>query len=244
METTTLIAKLLEIGQSKRIQDLLNLGFKHVGSEFFMLNDDLREYFRKEFDEYWSYYEMNYDLENLYKQTLKINKVQAKHANRELAFDLFSSAYYGKLYEFAKGNKRNEEIYKSIKYDERTGYWRLTKEREILEDITMSVLMPGYTAMAIIVPEKRKANEKYEETLKQYKEQISYSELQNNKIKDLRKLVNKVRLDAKKPDRKNLNDIAQKCKKKNGTLNFKKIGEVLGITNHTATRWCKEYKIK
>ncbi len=244
METTALISKLLEMGNTKSMRYLLSKGFKRVGSEFFMLNDDLREYFRKEFDVYWSYYEMNYDLENIYQKTLKINKVHAKHANREVAYNLFCDAFYGRLYEFAKGNNLNEEIAKSIKYNERTGYWRLTKDITILKDITMSVLMPGYTAIAIIVPEKREANEKYEETLKQYKEQISHSELQNNKIKNLRKLVNKVRIDAKKPERTKLNDIAQKCKKKNGTLNYKKIGEMLGITNHTAKAWCREYKIK
>lgn len=244
MDTKTVIKKLLEADKSNSLKDLLNLGFRHGGSEFFMLEGDLREYFRKEFDEYWSYFDINFDLEQLYQSMLKISKAQAKNANREVSFNLFRNAFYGRLYEFAKGNLRDEEIEKMLNYDNTTGYWRLTQRTEVLDGLAMNLFIPGYTAIAIFAPEKRKANEEYKNIMKQYKDQIYYSELQNNKIKNLRKLVNKVRNDAKKPTAKDLAKIANETKKKNGKLNYKKIGETLGVSNHTAKNWCNDFNIK
>jgi len=48
-----------------------------------------------------------------------------------------------------------------------------------------------------------------------------------------------------KPGKDELCENADKCRKKNGKINYSKLGkDFLGTSHHTAKKWCDEYGIK
>jgi hypothetical protein len=46
------------------------------------------------------------------------------------------------------------------------------------------------------------------------------------------------------PEKHALLSLADKCRKKNGKINFSKLGDEIGRSNHTAKEWCKHHKIE
>jgi hypothetical protein len=47
-----------------------------------------------------------------------------------------------------------------------------------------------------------------------------------------------------KPGKDELSEIAEKTRKKNGKLNYSKIGVAFGCSSPTAKDWCKQYGIR
>lgn len=46
------------------------------------------------------------------------------------------------------------------------------------------------------------------------------------------------------PSSKNLREQADQCRKKDGGINYNKLGRVFHVSHHTAERWCKKAGIK
>jgi hypothetical protein len=86
--------------------------------------------------------------------------------------------------------------------------------------------------------------------IEQLKNDLEESKKQNSEINrelaNAHSLIKKQKRKLKLPDIsvKDLREIVDSCRKKNGKINYSKIGRQLGVTHHTAKRYCEQHRIK
>jgi len=85
--------------------------------------------------------------------------------------------------------------------------------------------------------------EKLKNELEEWKKQNS--EL-NRELTSAHTLIKKQKRKLKLPDisEKELREIVDSCRMKNKKINYSEVGRRLGVTHHTAKRYCEQYRIK
>jgi hypothetical protein len=82
-----------------------------------------------------------------------------------------------------------------------------------------------------------------EEIISKYDALNNEQNVANRKIIVLRKEKRKLMDGQNRPSGSELQEVADRTRKKNGSLNFSKIGNELGVSHHTAKNYCKELNI-
>jgi hypothetical protein len=80
--------------------------------------------------------------------------------------------------------------------------------------------------------------------LKSYLDAQRLMKVQNDRILYLRDQLKKLRAGVPKPSKDDLWNLADSKRFKNGTINYSNLARELGVTYHTAKKWCQEYDIK
>jgi hypothetical protein len=93
----------------------------------------------------------------------------------------------------------------------------------------------------IVIDASEKAGRTAEEDARPVNNQLAVAQ---QLIKNLRKKIQKIRLEKGQPDSSQLIEVAEATRKNNGKLNYSEIGRQLGVSYHTAQGWCRKAKIK
>lgn len=141
--------KILELNQDRSgiPKDIIYETFKVT--QFDIFNGDLFEIFNERFKKYWidisKYFEHKKDLWG------KETEVEIYEAVfRDTLFDQFKYLYYGKLFENARENLKDDDLEQSISFDEHTGFFRTTRKRKAIEDIAEHVFFMAITMIELV----------------------------------------------------------------------------------------------
>jgi hypothetical protein len=140
--------------------------------------------------------------------------------------------------EKASTAKRAKKIKDDIAYNEMVASWpEIYKAHCRNEKLEAFFTKRGSSTEGSLQEEDRKLDDSKDRML----------EVANKKVVNLRREITVLRNDKKysnRPNRQTLFEIADKCRKGNGTINFSELRKKLGKSDKTAKQWCKDYGIE
>jgi hypothetical protein len=209
-------------------------------TKFFLFNEELKEKFNEFIPIFWKLFLKRVNIEE-YAKVLGVTVDQAKIVLEEIIFQNIKYHAYGRLYEMASEGMYDEELEDMVSWKNHEGFIRLNKKSKQIEEIFQQNLFVGFVA-AGYAPSLN-IQKKFDEIVREYESLNRVNENAHNKIKGLMKNKRNDWQPIKLELMKKLKDTAEMNRKKNGKLNFSKIGKTFGITHHTAKKWCDQNKI-